>query len=335
MATATATNNILGQYEANLNAQAGTDRVNADKNTFLKLLVAQLTHQDPLNPAEDTEFVAQLAQFTSVEELQNLNKGMESLNSSYLRQQTTNAVNMIGMNVTAKGDMLYVQNVDGSSDAPTYMSSIIMNVPRDAAQVVANVYTTNADDTVGSLVYSANIGSRAEGSWTWQWPGTDSSGRPMADGNYIVSFDAVDADGKEVLVDTKSLGTVVLVETQADGNHKLMLDDNRIIYFNDIEYVSKPSTNTGSTTEEDKTEGSGDTDEGEDSESTEGSTDSSTTETGTGSETSGASSGSETPATTTGSEGSTSSAGTDGSTAETSGGQQVDVAKETQNASAE
>ena len=253
MATA-ATSGVLGQYEANLNAQAGTDRVAADKNTFLKLLVAQLTHQDPLNPTEDKEFIAQLAQFTSVEELQNLNKGMESLNSAYLRQQTTNAVNMIGMRVTAKGDIVNIQNVNGANpDADATSSPIMMTLPADAAQVTVNVYTTTANDTVGRLAYSANIGSWSQGSHAWQWSGTDGAGNPMPDGNYIVSFTAVDANGGELLVDTKSMGTVVLVETQADGNHKLMLEDGRIVYFNNVEYITDPKLSSGSDAEvEDK-----------------------------------------------------------------------------------
>ncbi len=45
-----------------------TDKLGADKNTFLKLLVAQLKYQDPLNPADGVQFVTQLAQFTSLEQ---------------------------------------------------------------------------------------------------------------------------------------------------------------------------------------------------------------------------------------------------------------------------
>mgnify|MGYP000131470727 CR=1 FL=1 len=51
------------------------------KNDFLNLLVAQLQHQDPLNPLDSTEFTAQLAQFTSLEQLNNVNTNLESLQS--------------------------------------------------------------------------------------------------------------------------------------------------------------------------------------------------------------------------------------------------------------
>jgi flagellar hook assembly protein FlgD len=48
--------------------QLPADKLGADKSTFLKLLVAQLKHQDPLNPSDGTAFVTQLAQFTSLEQ---------------------------------------------------------------------------------------------------------------------------------------------------------------------------------------------------------------------------------------------------------------------------
>lgn len=53
-----------------------------DKDAFLRLLTTQLSHQDPLNPMEDREFIAQLAQFSSLEQMQNLNNQMTDLNKN-------------------------------------------------------------------------------------------------------------------------------------------------------------------------------------------------------------------------------------------------------------
>jgi flagellar basal-body rod modification protein FlgD len=66
------------------------------KDDFLKLLITQLTHQDPLNPMEDKEFISQMAQFSSLEQLTNLNAGLESMTNFAM----TNAVNYIGRTVT-------------------------------------------------------------------------------------------------------------------------------------------------------------------------------------------------------------------------------------------
>jgi len=73
-----------------------TVKTELDKDDFLKLLITQLTHQDPLNPMEDKEFIAQMAQFSSLEQLTNLNAGLESMTNFVM----TNAVNYIGRTVT-------------------------------------------------------------------------------------------------------------------------------------------------------------------------------------------------------------------------------------------
>jgi flagellar basal-body rod modification protein FlgD len=73
-----------------------TVKTELDKDDFLKLLITQLTHQDPLNPMEDKEFIAQMAQFSSLEQLTNLNAGLESMTNFAM----TNAVNYIGRTVT-------------------------------------------------------------------------------------------------------------------------------------------------------------------------------------------------------------------------------------------
>ncbi|MCL1890228.1 MAG: flagellar hook assembly protein FlgD, partial [Desulfovibrionaceae bacterium] len=100
----TSLNSILNQ--ADNASQGATSRTEADKDMFLKLLVAQLTHQDPLNPVEDKEFIAQLAQFTSVEELQNIGKGINKINEAYDRDQLTSAAAMLGMRVISQGNTL-------------------------------------------------------------------------------------------------------------------------------------------------------------------------------------------------------------------------------------
>lgn len=55
-----------------------------DKNAFLKLLVTQLQYQDPLNPMNDTDFIAQLAQFSSLEQMQNLNENLKAIGSELM-----------------------------------------------------------------------------------------------------------------------------------------------------------------------------------------------------------------------------------------------------------
>lgn len=67
-----------------------------DKNAFLKILTVQLSNQDPLNAKDNTEYIAQMAQFSSLEQMQNLNSTMEKFLTS---QKFSQAINMIGKEV--------------------------------------------------------------------------------------------------------------------------------------------------------------------------------------------------------------------------------------------
>lgn len=71
----------------------GTNRINADKETFLKLLITQLKNQDPLDPVQDKEFIAQLAQFSSLESLQSIDAKLSASAGSALANQ---AVSLVG-----------------------------------------------------------------------------------------------------------------------------------------------------------------------------------------------------------------------------------------------
>ena len=231
MATAAASG-ILGQYEAAKASGSTADRVATDKDTFLKLLVAQLTHQDPLNPVEDKEFIAQLAQFTQVEELQNLNTGMETLNANYLRSAISGVANLIGLKVSAKGDMISL--VDDTSSSTAFYPT----VPYDAASLTMNIWSTDASGNAKSLASSSTVGAINAGTYEWAWDGKGSNGERCPIGTYIVTFNAVDADGNSIKVETSSIGIITGAQINDDGNHLLSLGDGRMVYLNDVDMLA-------------------------------------------------------------------------------------------------
>ena len=91
------------------------------KEDFLKLLVAQLTHQDPTNPMQDTEFVTQLATYSGLEQQMNMNKNLEQLINSTNANTSSSAVGLIGYTVgytdddgeLQTGQVLFIDIVEG------------------------------------------------------------------------------------------------------------------------------------------------------------------------------------------------------------------------------
>ena len=81
-----------------------TPTSNLGKDDFLQLLTTQLKNQDPMNPMEDMDFIGQMAEFSSLEQMLNLNSSVEKINTAITNNQTTQAMMFLGTNVTADVD---------------------------------------------------------------------------------------------------------------------------------------------------------------------------------------------------------------------------------------
>lgn len=160
------------------------------KDDFLKMMIAQLKHQDPLNPLDGTDFTAQLAQFSSLEQLSNMNDQLKTLGLYQASLNNSQAANLIGKEITAIGNVI---KVDGTSADLTY------NLTEGAEKVVVSIY-----DEGGNLVDTLDLGSQKEGenSVTWNCSG-------IAAGNYTFEVSAADANGDVVPAYTMITGKVM------------------------------------------------------------------------------------------------------------------------------
>ena len=157
------------------------------KDDFLNLLVAQLKNQDPLKPIDSTEFTAQLAQFSSLESLSNIN---DTLNELKLYQTSTNnsmAVELLGRSVTASGNS--VEIIKGVPE------NIVFQLAGNASAVSVNLI-----DAAGRLVKKIDAGALTAGEQTVRWDGTDNKGNALADGAYTFAVEAADPTGQSVNV---------------------------------------------------------------------------------------------------------------------------------------
>src|SRR5260221_7976396 len=102
-----------------------------DKNAFLKLLVAQMKNQDPLKPMDNTEFVAQLAQFSNLEQVMGINQRLDTLTVQGQGLANTQVAGLVGKTVTVNGTTI---GLDGSGGAASL--GFTLEAPSAQTQVV-------------------------------------------------------------------------------------------------------------------------------------------------------------------------------------------------------
>lgn len=185
----------------------------ASREDFLNLLVAQLQHQDPLQPMEGTEFVTQLAQFSSVEQLLQINERLGLIEVGQASAVNSQAASLVGRQVTVRADAVQVteQHVDDGS-AP-----IRIELDGEAESV-----TVTITDELGRVVGTVSAESLGPGSHELAW-----NGELPAPGTYRLSVDARDASGASV--DGRGLLSATVTEVSFEhGYPELLIDDIRV-----------------------------------------------------------------------------------------------------------
>lgn len=200
------------------------------KDSFLKLLVAQMKYQDPMNPMEGTEFTAQLAQYTSLEQLTQINEQFTGMNTSLKTQNAYQAVDLVGKEVLADGNSFQVQK--GAS------TGAILNLPEAAAETYIDIY-----DEDGDFVRGIQLGAVAAGQHSITWDALDARGKSVPDGQYAFEFTAYDADGLNIPVETQIAGKVDGVVL--NGSEEAILLIGKLgVKLSDIKEIVNPATPT-------------------------------------------------------------------------------------------
>ncbi|HDZ57768.1 MAG TPA: flagellar hook assembly protein FlgD [Pseudomonas xinjiangensis] len=171
---------LLNQYQVDQSRFAKGDELG--KNEFLKLLVTQMNNQDPMSPQENGEFIAQLAQFSTVEGIENMNTSMDALLSGYQSSQALQASSLVGRSVIVPTSNAMVDTQEGLAGQ--------MALTRNSSNVFVNVYNAQ-----GSLVSTINMGSKEAGMLDFKWDGKNAAGENLPPGKY--KFEAVASIGGE------------------------------------------------------------------------------------------------------------------------------------------
>jgi flagellar basal-body rod modification protein FlgD len=211
----------LEPIDVSNNTSSASTQSTLGRDDFLNLLITQLQNQDPLSPMDSTEFSAQLAQFSSLEQLSNVNENLETLQLFQSSLNNAQAVSFIGKSIKASGDTVLI--TDGVPD------KIHFELAGDASDVFVNIY-----DADGNFVATQEGGSLNAGRHDLSWDGTDHEGNEMPDGVYSFEIMAVDVNNEMVDVNRYTSGKVTGV-TYRDGITYLLSGDKMIPMGNIIE----------------------------------------------------------------------------------------------------
>lgn len=178
--------------DANPKAELGRDQ-------FLTLLIAQLQHQDPFNPMESSEFSAQLAQFSSLEQLFDINDNLEILQDAKTEGQgLEDFLDYIGKEVKSTDN-----NVVAVNNGETYGGVYTLEKMGD---VVISMF-----DMEGSEIRMICRDDQAPGTYGINFDGKDNNGYPVPDGYYYFTVHTLDGNGSKVEVSTDLSGVVTAI----------------------------------------------------------------------------------------------------------------------------
>ena len=206
---------------------SGTGMEEIGIENFLTLFIAQIQNQDPLSPLDSAEFSAQLAQFTSVEQLYVMNKSLSDIKVMLNDQGgQQDLIGLIGKTVKADDNTILIQDEEVISGSYRL---------EDEGNVTMNVYDSN-----GLKVRTLYLGPQNAGEQDFNWDGRDDAGEILGDGNYTFEVTARDENGNYVGANTYISGEVTGV-TYKYGYPYLMVGERLISNDNIIE-VNKTTT---------------------------------------------------------------------------------------------
>ena len=227
MATESVTSSsLLGNVSRYEDVKDAAKKTSEDmgKQDFLTLFTAQLQNQNPLEPVKNEAFVAQLAQFSQLEALTNMQGSLDTFVTSMSGERMLNSASLIGKKVAI-------------SDSPTQLTSgasmdASIDLPMGASGVQINVF-----DSQGRLVQELIAGPQMPGTTPITWDGKDAAENPVPSGLYRLTATAV-VNGQTMPVPVSTLSTVRAIATNpADGSVSVEVDGGKTMLLTDVKRV--------------------------------------------------------------------------------------------------
>ena len=190
------------------------------KDEFMKLLTFQLQNQDPMNPMDQSKFTGELAQFSQLEQLTNLNKKFDEGNKNQGIQDKFYAASFVGKKVVTNGSSINLKENGEESD-------ILFKLNGDAAKVLVRVL-----DQKNNIVGEIWKDGMSQGSHQVTWDGVNLDGSVAGKGQYTAMVKAWDMNGQEIVTKTEATGIVSSVNF--DQGEPVLTVNGQKVYLRDV-----------------------------------------------------------------------------------------------------
>ena len=180
---------IFGPQTTGLRPPANESRQASNslgQQEFFDLMVAQLQNQDPLSPTDSSEFLSQVAQFSTVNGIDQMQQSIATLAEAMTSSHALQASMLVGGDVLVSSQAGFLESGKGLKAAAELAGA--------AGQVVAQIFTPS-----GQLVRELKLGPKDSGLVEFTWDGIDDGGQPAPPGAYVVRASAVRDDQNEAL----------------------------------------------------------------------------------------------------------------------------------------
>jgi flagellar basal-body rod modification protein FlgD len=188
-------------------APIGNSKATIDQSGFLKLLTTQLTTQDPTAPVDNSQMAAQMAQFSSVAGISEMNASLKAMASDLAASRFGDASGWIGRSALVASDTA------GALSNGGYAGQIAL--PADAKGL-----TLTLVDSSGQTVFGKDLGTKSAGTVDWGWDGKDAQGKAVA-GPLRIIVSALATDGTKLQTSNAAWTEVQSVQSPTTGTTKL------------------------------------------------------------------------------------------------------------------
>lgn len=190
---------IYKQFQAKFGekpAKAREIKKTLGKDDFLRIMLTQMKNQDPTNPFKAEQMATEIAQFTSVEQLQNVNQNLNKMATQNKPLEQMSMTNLIGKTVTI--DRERFPHLDGQPD------DLSFKIPKDAANVEVTI-----ESEMGEEVFKKDLGPQKSGEVKFVWDGVKTNTLAAKAGNYRIRVNAKDESGSHIQINPQSQAKVI------------------------------------------------------------------------------------------------------------------------------